>query len=129
MADVERDTGGFTGEGILDVVSGLAKTYRVIAYVVGINLIFVIGAWIGQLTTDDTSWFNRNSDMIGVIDMIHGYLFMALLVLIAVLSRRHRWTPAFTITTMLFATIPLVSFWAEHRATQAIRADRAESTL
>lgn len=106
-------------------MSGVAKAYRVVAYVVGINLIFVIGAWIAQLSTDDTSWWNRNADFIGIVDMIHGYLFMALLVLIAVLARRHHWKPAFIITTMLFATIPFVSFWAEHRATQAVKADRA----
>jgi integral membrane protein len=103
-------------------VSNVAKAYRVIAYIVGINLIFVIGAWIGQLTTGDESWWNRNAGTIGIIDMIHGYLFMALLVLIAVLARRHRWSPGFVITTMLFATIPFVSFWAEHRATRAVRA-------
>ena len=98
-----------------------AFAYRVVAYVVGINLIFVIGAWIAQLSTDDASWWNRHSDGIGIVDMIHGYLFMVLLVLIAVLARRHRWKPAFTITTMLFATIPFVSFWAEHRATRKVR--------
>jgi integral membrane protein len=104
-------------------VSNVAKAYRVVAYVVGINLIFVITAWIGQLTTDDGSWWNRHSDAIGIVDMIHGYLFMLLLILIAVLARRHRWAPSFIITTMLFATIPFVSFWAEHRATAAVRAD------
>jgi integral membrane protein len=102
-------------------VSNVAKAYRILAYVVGINLIFVIGAWIAQLSTADSSWWNRNSDGIGIVDMIHGYLFMALLVLIAVLAHRHRWKPAFIVTTMLFATIPFVSFWAEHRATMAVR--------
>jgi integral membrane protein len=102
-------------------VSKTAVAYRVVAYVVGINLIFVVGAWLAQLSTGDDSWWNRNSGTIGVIDMIHGYLFMALLVLIAVLARRFRWKPAFIITTMLFATVPFVSFWAEHRATRAIR--------
>ncbi|MGA8986837.1 DUF3817 domain-containing protein [Aeromicrobium sp.] len=100
----------------------VAVAYRVLAYVVGINLIFVIGAWLAQLSTDDSSWWNRNSGAIGVVDMIHGYLFMGLLVLIAVLARRHRWQPAFIITTMLLATIPFVSFWAEHRATAAVHA-------
>lgn len=109
-------------------MSKTAVGYRVVAYVVGINLIFVIGAWIAQLSTDDESWWNRNSDTIGIIDMIHGYLFMALLVLIAVLARRHHWKPPFVITTMLFATIPFVSFWAERRATQAIRADHPTVT-
>ena len=108
-------------------MSKVAKAYRVVAYVVGFNLIFVIGAWIAQLSTGDSSWWNRNSGPIGIVDMIHGYLFMALLVLIAVLARRHRWKPAFTVTTMLFATIPFVSFWAEHRATQHLRAEHSTS--
>ena len=104
-------------------MSRAAIAYRVVAYVVGINLIFVIGAWLAQLSTDDSSWWNRNSGAIGIVDMIHGYLFMALLILIAVLARRHRWKPVFVITTMLLATVPFVSFWAEHRATQAVRRD------
>lgn len=106
-------------------MSKTAVAYRVVAYVVGINLIFVIGAWIAQLSTGDDSWWNRNSGAIGIVDMIHGYLFMALLVLIAVLARRHRWRPLFVVTTMLFATIPFVSFWAEHRATTAVRGAEA----
>lgn len=103
-------------------MSRTATAYRIVAWIVGVNLIFVITAWIGQLSTDDGSWFNRNAGFITVVDMVHGYLFMALLVLIAVLARRHRWRPLFVITTALFATIPVVSFWAEHRATTRLRA-------
>ncbi|WP_162891367.1 DUF3817 domain-containing protein [Aeromicrobium sp. A1-2] len=107
----------------------VAVAYRVLAYVVGINLIFVIGAWIAQLSTADSSWWNRNSGAIGIVDMVHGYLFMALLVLIAILARRYQWKPSFIIATMLLATIPFVSFWAEHRATAAVhRADAPQLT-
>lgn len=106
-------------------MSKVGIAYRVIAYIVGINLIFVIGAWIAQLSTDELSWWNRNSGLIGTIDMIHGYLFMALLVLIAVLARRLKWKPPFVISTMLLATVPFVSFWAEHRAANAIKRDEA----
>jgi integral membrane protein len=102
-------------------VSRTAIAYRVVAWIVGLNLIFVIGAWLAQLSTDETSWWNRHDGLISTVDMIHGYLFMALLVLIAVLARRHRWQPLFVLTTALFATIPVVSFWAERRATRALR--------
>lgn len=102
-------------------MSRTATAYRVIAWIVGLNLIFVITAWLAQLSTDEGSWWNRHDGLISVVDMVHGYLFMALLVLIAVLARRHRWQPWFVITTALFATIPLVSFWAERRATRALR--------
>ncbi len=104
-------------------MSRTATAYRVLAWIVGLNLIFVITAWIGQLSTDDGSWWNRNDGLISIVDMVHGYLFMGLLVLIAVLARRHRWQPWFVITTALFATIPFVSFWAERRASRALRND------
>lgn len=102
-------------------MSKTAVAYRVVAWIVGLNLIFVVTAWLAQMGTGDDSWWNRNAGFITVVDMVHGYLFMALLVLIAVLARRHRWRPAFVITTALFATIPLVSFWAERRTTQTLR--------
>ena len=73
--------------------------------------------------TDPGSFWYRHADTFLVIDQVHGVLFMVLLVIIAVLSRRHRWSPAFTVTTMLLATIPILSFWGERRATRRLRAE------
>ena len=101
--------------------SGPLRAYQVIATVVGINLIFVFTAAFAQRATDDTSWWNRNDTLIFTIDQVHGLLFMALLVLIAVLATRNGWKPGFTISTMLLATIPFVSFWAERRTTHKVR--------
>lgn len=101
------------------VVTGTLRAYQLVATVVGVNLIFVVTAAIAQRVTDPLSWWNRNDQLILVVDQVHGFLFMALLVLIAVLARRLSWSPVFTVTTMLLATIPLVSFWAERRASAA----------
>ena len=103
--------------------SGPLRPYQVLATVVGINLIFVFAAAFAQRMTDDTSWWNRNETTIFTIDQIHGLLFMALLVLIALLATRNKWKPAFTITTMLLATVPFVSFYAERRTTRKVRAE------
>lgn len=108
-------------------MKNVAVAYRVLAWVVGINLILVMTGFIGQLATDELSWFNRNDGLISVIDVAHGWMFMALVVLIVLLARTHRWTPWFTITTGLLATIPFVSFWAERRATHAIQAAEPSS--
>ena len=102
-------------------MTGLLRTYQAVATVVGVNLLFVVTAAIAQRATDATSWWNRNENLILVIDQVHGLLFMLLLVVIALLSRSLRWRPAMTITTMLLATIPLVSFWAERRASRSAR--------
>ena len=103
-------------------MTGLLRTYQVLATVVGFNLIVVFAGFFGKIFTDPTSWWNRNQDIFLVIDQVHGFMFMVLLVIIAVLSRRLRWKPAMTVTTMLLATIPLVSFWAERRASRSAAA-------
>ncbi|MGJ9413937.1 DUF3817 domain-containing protein [Aeromicrobium sp. CF4.19] len=104
-------------------MSKTAVAYRVMAWIVGVNLIVVFAGFFGKILTEEGSFWYRNEDTFLVIDQVHGVLFMVLLVLIAVLSRRHRWTPGFTVATMLLATIPLLSFWGERRATRRLRAD------
>jgi integral membrane protein len=107
-------------------VSRTLRAYQVVATLVGLNLIFVITAAVAQRATDDFSWWNRNESLIFTIDQVHGFLFMLLLVLIAMLHARERWQPWFTISTMLLATIPLVTFWAERRTTHAVLAAHSE---
>ena len=108
-------------------MSRTLRAYQVVATLVGLNLIFVITAAVAQRVTDDFSWWNRNDGLIFTIDQVHGLLFMLLLVLIAMLHTRERWKPWFTISTMLLATIPLVTFWAERRTTHAVRAAHPEA--
>lgn len=105
-------------------MKNVALIYRVLAWVVGINLILVVTGFVGQKTTEPDSWFNRNDGLITAVDLAHGWMFMVLVVLIVVLARHHRWEPWFLISTALLATIPIVSFWAERRASHAI--ERAE---
>ncbi|MEG9224508.1 DUF3817 domain-containing protein [Aeromicrobium sp. Sec7.5] len=105
-----------------DQTPGVLRAYQVVATVVGLNLIFVITAAVAQRATDPTSWWNLNEDLIFTIDQVHGLLFMGLLVLIAIMASRFRWQPKMTITTMLLATIPVVSFWAERRTTRVVQA-------
>jgi integral membrane protein len=82
---------------------------------------------VAQRATDDFSWWNRHEGLIFTIDQIHGLLFMALLVLIAMLHAREHWKPGFTISTMLLATIPFVTFYAERRTTHAVEAAHADA--
>ena len=103
-------------------MSRILRAYQVVATIVGLNLIFVITAAVAQRTTDDLSWWNRHETLIFTIDQVHGLLFMGLLVLIAMLHSRQRWEPWFTITTMLLATIPFVTFYAERRTTHRVLA-------
>jgi len=103
-------------------VTGQLKAYSIMATIVGCTTFFVVFAFVAQQVTNPTSWWNLNDDIILIVDQVHGFLFMALLVLIAILARKFKWSPNFTITTMLFATIPVISFWAERRASKKARA-------
>lgn len=91
------------------------------ATLVGCMVIVVFTLFFAQLATDPTSWFNRHDTAIMVIDQIHGVLYMVFLVVAAMLAKRAAWSIPFTITTLIAGTIPVLSFWAEHRATQAVR--------
>lgn len=109
-------------------MSPLLRTYQILATIVGCSTIFVVGAWQAKMWTDEFSWWNQNTELISAIDVAHGFLFMGLLVLVALLSRRHGWSIPFTLTTMLLATIPFVSFWAERRASHSILRDDAQAS-
>jgi integral membrane protein len=60
------------------------------------------------------------------LGIAHGWLYMGFVVVAFLLSRRARWDLPFTLVTLVCGTIPLVSFWAERRATARVRADFPE---
>jgi integral membrane protein len=52
---------------------------------------------------------------------------MIFLVMAFLLSRRAKWPIGFTLVTLLCGTVPILSFWAERRATTAVLAARADA--
>ncbi|GAA3538123.1 hypothetical protein AFL01nite_13030 [Aeromicrobium flavum] len=99
----------------------LLRAYQVMATIVGINLLIVMAGFIGKYATDEGSWFNRNQDVFLVIDQLHGFLFMVLIVLAAKLTLREKWSWGYLLSVVLLACIPVVSFWAERRTTRRVR--------
>jgi integral membrane protein len=55
------------------------------------------------------------------LGVAHGWLYMLFLVMAAILARKARWSIEFTIVTLLCGTVPILSFWAERRATRRTR--------
>ena len=56
------------------------------------------------------------------------YLVPGLFVVIAfMLSRREQWPLGFTLTTIAAGTVPILSFWAERRATEQVTRQHALS--
>lgn len=117
--------------------------YRVMATIVGVLLVVLclIGVPLANFdgspmwgVFDSTPmWVTPGSDAQNAGELIttylgvaHGWLYMIFLVSAFLLSRRARWDLPFTLVTLVCGTIPLLSFWAEHRATRRVRAEHPE---
>jgi integral membrane protein len=102
--------------------------YRVMANIVGVLLIvlILIGVPLKYLTADGSDLQSTGEWITTYLGIAHGWLYMLFLVMAFVLSRKAKWDLAFTITTLLCGTVPVLSFWAEHRATARVRAEMAE---
>jgi len=100
------------------------RRYQVMAWIVGSLLIVLvlIGVPLKYLTMDGSSPQHVGELITTYLGIAHGWLYMVFLVTAALLARSQRWAPAFTITTLLAGTVPIVSFWAERRATARVRA-------
>ena len=102
--------------------------YRVMANVVGVLLVVLIlvGVPLKYLTEDGTGpqqtgeWITQN------LGVAHGWLYMIFLVMAFLLSRAAKWDIVFTVTTLLCGTVPVLSFWAERRATRRVRAEHPD---
>jgi integral membrane protein len=94
------------------------------AWIVGALLIVLVlvGVPLKYLTVHGSPPQHVGELITTYLGIAHGWLYMGFLVVAALLARAQRWTPAFTIMTLLAGTIPIVSFWAERRATAAVRA-------
>lgn len=111
------------------LVGALAR-YQIAATVVGVLLIVLVlvGLPLNELHRIDPAWFplGSSAQQLGAaisqyLGVAHGYLYMLFVVLAFLLSRRARWELGFTLVTLLCGTVPVLSFWAERRATRRVR--------
>jgi integral membrane protein len=109
--------------------------YRVMATVVGVLLIVLclVGLPLNEAHRVNPAWFpvgtsaqQLGDDISKYLGVAHGWLYMIFVVVAFTLSRRARWDLPFTLVTLLCGTIPILSFWAERRATSRVRRELAE---
>lgn len=99
------------------------------ANVVGVLLVPLVLGFLGKLVTDEGTLIHDIGEKTEILGVLHGWLYMIFLVMAALLARAAKWSIPFTVVTLLAGTIPFVSFWAEHRATKAVRATHSELTV
>jgi integral membrane protein len=104
-------------------VKSLLTPYRVMANIVGVLLIVLvlIGLPLHYLSPDGSQAESIGDGISQYLGVAHGWLYMIFLVVAFLLSRRADWDLGFTVTTLLAGTVPIASFWAEHRATADVR--------
>lgn len=123
----------------LNDVSGVLTRYRVMANIVGVLLIVILligiplkyftGGPMWGLVDSTPNLFleggtaNEIGDWIThYLGVAHGWLYMIFLFAAFHLAMRCRWGFGFSALVLLCGTIPIVSFWAEHRGVKAARA-------
>ena len=116
--------------------------YQVMATIVGVLLVVLCLIGVPLANFDGTSMWHvfpstpaiwpegSGAHQLGeaittYLGIAHGWLYMIFLVTAFLLSRKARWSAPFTIVTLICGTIPLVSFWAEVRATRNVKAQLA----
>ncbi len=119
-------------------MKSLLTPYRVMATVVGVLLIVLIlvgvplanfdgsSMWgifpsTPELTTPGSAPHDVGEWITHTLGVAHGWLYMIFLLFAFMLSRRAEWSPGFTVVTLLAGTVPVLSFWAERRATRDVR--------
>ncbi len=105
-------------------LSGALARYRVMATVVGVLLIvlILIGVPLKYLASEGGDPQALGEWITSYLGVAHGWLYMIFLVTAFWLSRRAQWDLSFTAVTLVSGTVPILSFWAEHRATARVRA-------
>ncbi len=108
---------------------GALTRYRVMAGIVGVLLVvlILIGVPLKYLTPETSNPQQLGEWITTYLGIAHGWLYMIFLVTAFWLSRKAGWDLPFTIVTLLCGTVPLLSFWAERRATARVHAEHPDT--
>lgn len=117
--------------------------YQILAATVGVLLVvlFFVGVPLANFTGgpmwhvfDSTPaiWLEGSRPQLvgefitGWLATLHGWLYMLFVIVAFMLSRKAGWDLRFTVVTLLLGTVPVLSFWAERRATRRVRDEHPE---
>jgi integral membrane protein len=94
------------------------RNYRIAAWVTGIGLVVLV------FVAMPLKYFFGQPQLVAIVGVGHGFLYMAYIVCTLLLAERGRWKPLDALLILLAGTVPLVSFVAERRVTARVRAGR-----
>ena len=101
----------------IDKIRSAFVRYRVMAWVTGVWLLVLVAEMIAKYGYD------VDLDIMKWVPIVHGWAYVLYLIFTVDLAVKIRWPAGKTILTCLAGTIPILSFWVEHKRTQQVRAE------
>lgn len=108
-------------------MSGLVRTYRILAYVVGVLLAF--GALVALPTKyllTDGSTLQRFGESADIVWMFHGFIYIAYVIATFFLWFRERWSIPFVLLVIVAGLVPLLIFWVERQVMHKLRGEDSQ---
>jgi integral membrane protein len=109
-------------------MANIVGVLLIILVLVGLPLHYGYLLFPDSMPEGGSAW-QTGADISRYLGVAHGWLYMIFLIMAFWLSRKARWTLGFTVVTLLCGTVPILSFWAEHRATRQVRAQLARDDV
>ena len=107
-------------------MSGLFKTYRVLAFVVGVLLLLgCIGSLLKYLLPEGDG-LQQLGENLWPVWVGHGWIFMIYVVVAFILTQRAGWALPRFLLMMIAGLVPGLIFWVEHRVATQLRAEHPE---
>lgn len=101
-----------------DLSSGLLTRYRVMAWVTGVLLLVLV------FVAMPLKYVGDDDRLVSVVGVLHGWLYMAYLVVAFLLAHRLRWPLGRTVLLLLAGTVPFMSFVAERAVLREVHRPR-----
>ncbi|MFC4944834.1 DUF3817 domain-containing protein [Pseudonocardia sp. GCM10023141] len=98
----------------------LLRNYRVAAYVTGVGLLVLV------FVAMPLKYFFGQPQLVAVVGVAHGFLYMIYIVCTLLLAERCRFKPLEALVILIAGTIPVASFVAERKVTAKVRGQFAK---
>lgn len=109
---MRSETASSARSGRLRVALGV---YRVAAWVTGVVLLVLV------LVAMPLKYIFGHPQLVAIVGVAHGFLYMGYIVATLLLAERARWKPLDALVVLIAGTIPFASFVAERRVTARTR--------
>ncbi|TCJ89469.1 DUF3817 domain-containing protein [Nocardia alba] len=110
---LDKDTAVPAGSAPTAKIAPALQRYRVLAWVTGL--------WLLLLTVEMIAKYGFGVDTPSWIAVVHGWVYFAYLLVTADLAVKVRWPIGRTVGTLIAGTIPLLSFFVEHRNAKDVK--------